>query len=494
MTHYSKTFCLLVIGLLSFQPASVWSQTSGSKPEMDFISGDAIQLDLDSLRQWVLDMHPAPFTNCTETEFKAAYEAASGMYDGGGSRMAAAQAFARFLNVMKDSHSCVSLKSLSEKLAQVHGVFPIEVTTVENRIFTLVDASGRIPTGTEIKMVAGKSARSVLGMALPLVAQEGDAQVARLRLADKLWNDLVPILSHSQPGDSIELFITDSLGARVMVPLLHPDLILHRRKDQSPVHWSFQTENHGVTAILTISSFQPHRKNRYIRELKNGFKVLKNVNREESKPLIGLIIDLRGNAGGHVSLMEELVPYISSQPVLLPHAVQIRQSQHTYDQFRARAFYWPVRKKSEKWEMAHFVKALRTTPVDSTAEVLFAQASMPHKRLLYQGPIALIMDGLSASASVSMASWFVQSARGKTFGEPPMGSASGTFGNPYQRTLPETGIGVNIATARYFTSASRIWESRPLLPDFPVSWGIHDLINGNDPVKDVAKMWLLERP
>ena len=192
--------------------------------------------------------------------------------------------------------------------------------------------------------------------------------------------------------------------------------------------------------------------------------------------------------------MEELVPYISSQPVLLPHAVQIRQSQHTYDQYRAHAFQWPVRKKSKKWEMSHFVKALRTTPVDSTAEVLFAQASLPHKRLLYQGPIALIIDGLSASASVSMASWFVQSARGKTFGEPPMGSASGTFGNPYQRALPETGVRVNIATARYFTSASRIWESRPLLPDFPVSWGIHDLIHGNDPVKDAAKTWILEQP
>ena len=71
-----------------------------------------------------------------------------------------------------------------------------------------------------------------------------------------------------------------------------------------------------------------------------------------------------------------------------------------------------------------------------------------------------------------------------------MGSASGTFGNPVKRVLPHTGLTVNIATAQYFSSASHAWESKPILPDFPIPWSEFDIQNGNDPVLEAAYLWL----
>ncbi len=35
----------------------------------------------------------------------------------------------------------------------------------------------------------------------PLVSQEGDAKVARLRVAEKLWNDIAPFVIGSKAGD-----------------------------------------------------------------------------------------------------------------------------------------------------------------------------------------------------------------------------------------------------------------------------------------------------
>jgi hypothetical protein len=71
-----------------------------------------------------------------------------------------------------------------------------------------------------------------------------------------------------------------------------------------------------------------------------------------------------------------------------------------------------------------------------------------------------------------------------------MGSASGTFGNPVKRVLPHTGLTVNIATAQYFSSSSHAWDSKPILPDFPISWSELDLQKGDDPVLKAAYQWL----
>jgi C-terminal processing protease CtpA/Prc len=77
--------------------------------------------------------------------------------------------------------------------------------------------------------------------------------------------------------------------------------------------------------------------------------------------------------------------------------------------------------------------------------VPFENPITPKKRLNYAGPVVMVLDGLSASASVSFAAWFVRSGRGKTIGEPPMGGISGTFGNPVRLTLPSSKLQFNVA-------------------------------------------------
>lgn len=140
--------------------------------------------------------------------------------------------------------------------------------------------------------------------------------------------------------------------------------------------------------------------------------------------------------------------------------------------------------------MKQFAKALHETPVGNTVEIPFDMPTLPNKRHHFDGETALLLDGLSASASVAFASWFIQNSIGSTFGESPMGSASGTFGNPVKRTLPQTGLTVNIATAQYFSSASHEWDSKPILPDYGVSWSANDFTNGHDPVLAAAYRWL----
>lgn len=455
---------------------------------LDFINGESIQTDLDTLKQWIEAMHPSPFARCTEREWEDAFASGKTMYTGGGTRLAAAQVFSRLTNVLKDSHTCVSLKSLSDDMCESHGRLPFEVTTIQNRIF--IEGEGIQPflKGTEIIGVNGQTARMILGMALQLAPIEGESPVGRLRLAEKFWNELGPMIIQTSQGDTVSIEIIDSKGQRSEQSLKMDasHFAQPREKAERPIQWTFDASK---PAYLSVKTFQSNKKE-FERTLRRGFRKLNRLEDSESKQPIGLVIDIRGNPGGHVALMEMLLPYLSSSPVLLPHAVSIRQSTYTKELNKKTGFSLPVRKNSKYREMRLFSNALRKTPVGSTVEVPFEVPSIPRKRNHYNGPAALLMDGLTASASVAFASWFIQSARGKTFGEPPMGSTSGTFGNPVKRILPQTGLAVNISTAQYFSSTSRRWESKPILPDTPVSWSVSDIQNQNDPVLDAAFQWL----
>ena len=466
------------------------SQTKPSPevPSVDFIKGQDIRNDLDTLKKWVEAMHPSPFTHCAKEDWNAAFMEAKNMYKGGGTRLAAAQVFARLTNVLKDSHTCVSLKSLSEKLRDQHGRLPFEVTAIQNRIYVASENNGVIVKGTEITGIEEQSARMILGMALQLVPIEGDATVARIRLAEKFWNDLGPMIIQSSPSDSLLVQLNGNLinKAEHYVALDASPSDNQKDQNKNPLEWSF---NENGTACISLRTFQSN-KNNFERSLRKGFRKLKRMNKIKPDNTNGLVIDIRGNAGGNVALMEMILPYLTASPVILPHAVSIRQSAFTKKLNRRTGFSWPLLIHSKNREMRRFSKALRRTPVGTTVEIPFDVPSHPNKRLRFSGKAALLMDGLSASASVAFASWFIQSGRGSTFGEPPMGSASGTFGNPVKRELPHTGLTVNISTAQYFSSAARTWDSKPILPDYPVSWKESDIQNGIDPVLKAAYQWL----
>lgn len=454
----------------------------GTQNTSEYISGEAIQQDLTTLRQWILEMHPDPFAHCSILEFESTYKNACDMYLGGGSTWAAAQAVSKFCSVLHDSHTGISLNALGNYIAERHGRLSLEITTIDNRAYVIRDTQGELVPGTEIFHIAGRSARSILGSAIPLVAMEGDAQIARLRLADQFWNNLVPMFANTHGTDSVEVFIPDSLGGRKWLHIQQESPATSKSK-QVPITWEWMPmENGQMLAILHIRAFQSKNTRSFERQLKKGFKAVHDYNTSEQ--LRGLILDLRNNTGGNVALMELLLPFIADQPVFLPHAVDIRQSAYTALAHRRDWSGLGILQRNR--EMSVFRKALKHTPIDTLVQIPFDQPALPHPRLLYDGPMAMLMNGLTASASVSLASWFVQSSRGKTYGEPPMGSVSGTFGNPQKRILPQTGITVNIATARYYTGRPSSWESHPLLPDHTVHWTPQDLFFHRDPVLEAA--------
>ncbi|HBP45777.1 MAG TPA: hypothetical protein DD635_07720 [Flavobacteriales bacterium] len=460
----------------------------------DRYTGAQIQRDLDSLAKWIIAIHPSPFVHCSSLEFEAAIESAKSTFAGGGTLYGAAQMAAKICGVLKDSHTGVALQSFSNQLGATYGHLPLEIQTVNNRLIVTTSAGNTKFIGSEIKLINDVSARSILGGALALVSQEGDAALARLRMSEKLWNDIAPFASGIGISDSVK--VQYASGQTEILPILKNQEMQGWNAIKShaiPISWKEIQEDKRITIVLKIKHFHPENIRTFRKEIKACFTRIYTLQSSKSDvEFSGLVIDLRGNSGGHIAIMAELLPYLTTSPVALPSGVQIKASEEARKRWGTGRFGL-VRKTSYLMNLKALKSTLNRMANDSIAFVSFDYTIRPHRRFAYTGTAALILDGLSASATVSMASWFVRSGRGETFGEPPMGSVSGTFGNPVRLALPETSLAVNIASARYFTQTPVRWEARPLLVDHPVTPTALDIKRGTDSVMEAALYWVSQR-
>ncbi len=166
----------------------------------------------------------------------------------------------------------------------------------------------------------------------------------------------------------------------------------------------------------------------------------------------GLIIDLRGNLGGVLTTMVPLTAHLVDEPVLLG---QLMREDGRID-FRA----FPRRVAND---------GRRLTP--------------------YDGPVAILIDSMSASTSEMFASGLQALGRARVFGTPSPGMAL-----PAQmRPLPN-GDRLMYAFADYIDGQGRRIEGVGVTPDVVVNIRRSDLASGNDPVMEAASAWLRSHP
>jgi C-terminal processing protease CtpA/Prc len=87
----------------------------------------------------------------------------------------------------------------------------------------------------------------------------------------------------------------------------------------------------------------------------------------------------------------------------------------------------------------------------------------------------VLINGLTASASVDFTNAFKQRNRGAIVGQQCLGPVTGTWGNPALYVLPKTGLRVSIATIRYNYDDTFRYERNAIMPDHWVDCTPQDL-------------------
>jgi carboxyl-terminal processing protease len=156
----------------------------------------------------------------------------------------------------------------------------------------------------------------------------------------------------------------------------------------------------------------------------------------------GLVIDLRGNGGGETN-------------VLLDIAGNFFERETTYGGFRARS---------------GAVQQYRTRPAAR----------------VYRGPVCIVVDEESASASESFTAFMQESGRALVVGRQTAGSTLNRGG----RREFKGGAQLLFSTRTYLTPAGRELEGEGVVPDAPVALTLADLRAGRDAALEEAQSQL----
>jgi carboxyl-terminal processing protease len=103
----------------------------------------------------------------------------------------------------------------------------------------------------------------------------------------------------------------------------------------------------------------------------------------------------------------------------------------------------------------------------------------------YDGPVAILVDGLSGSCSEIFAGGLQDLGRARVFGSRTVG---GVLPSAIEQ-LPN-GDGFQYAFANYVSRGGQVLEGRGVIPDEPVAPTREGLLQGRDEVLDAAVAWI----
>jgi carboxyl-terminal processing protease len=155
----------------------------------------------------------------------------------------------------------------------------------------------------------------------------------------------------------------------------------------------------------------------------------------------GVVVDLRGNPGGIGAMAMGMAGFLISHP----------------DQKLGTMY-------------------MRTLPIRF---VIFPRPEV------YEGPVAILVDGFTASTSEIFAEGLQDLKRARVFGERTAGAAL-----PSQVERLPNGDGFQYAMANYVSESGRQLEGNGVIPDVEVALDRRSLADGRDPVLDAALDWL----
>ena len=223
-------------------------------------------------------------------------------------------------------------------------------------------------------------------------------------------------------------------------------------------------------AILTIRTFGP---SGYQRDgisfpiiMRNSFIELKEKNTQH------LILDLRNNGGGADLYGKILVAYLMDKPFMYYEHLRINKKEFSF------LTYTDIPPERRTIPASSFKEN------DSGTYDLLGHPNLGEQKPIqptFQGKVYVLINGGGFSGTGECTSIIHFHKRAVFIGEE---CGAGYYGNTSgfmpTLTLPNTGIRVRIPVVRYTMAVSGYPPDRGIIPDYPVTPTINDLLNGKD--------------
>jgi len=353
-------------------------------------------------------------------------------------------------------------------------------------VFRILSPAARIEAGAELLAVNGTPIGDVVSALQALVPSDAGIRTAKLRRLEypAFFGRLMALRFGLKESFEIRF---RPLGSGEIRGITLPGitaadisrLLGERYPETAEIRPAYELSFRGEAAVLTIRTFgdDPDKaRPRYRDFIEDAFHTI------EEKKIPGLIIDLRGNGGGHDEYAKLLFSHVMDRPFL---------------------YYWALETKKDRYDLFRYTNETAkdaeelANPLRKNARGGFDVLGHPNRGLQmpkeprFSGKVAILIDGGGFSATGEVTSAFHYYKKAVFFGEE---CGSGYYGNTsgfmVTATLPASRIQVRIPLVLYTMAVDGYPKDRGIVPEFPVTPTIDDLLAGRDPVMERALAFL----
>ena len=291
---------LFAITILCVQ-AAISQQSQDEKPTYlyDVLLSQDMSKDLFQLKQTILKTHPAPFFNCSDSLFNAAYEKAVRLVQKPKTVLEFAQVINGFTRIIEDSHTALNPRELLRLASKKRKIAPFHLKKIGENFYLSKILYDAIPLGVEVLAVNDKTVKELYLLTRTLAPSEGPAKSARHELIEIMMGLVFNLFNKTptQPVNITYVYGDDTLSS--IAPSIKLSRYFGRNSWSEKKDIEFRISD--SIAYLGLKSFESRRERKYKRGVNSFFKKV------ERKGISKVILDVRGNRGGYVLLLEHVL-------------------------------------------------------------------------------------------------------------------------------------------------------------------------------------------
>ncbi|HVR97508.1 MAG TPA: S41 family peptidase [Thermoanaerobaculia bacterium] len=438
------------------------------------LSREQLREDFRILRQALEEGHSGIYRYTSKAEMDRIFDQAEKSLDKPMDILELYRVVAPVVGAIKCGHTALRLPDpVRQELTEKTPLLPLQVRILDQKVYVfrdLVHADRRL-AGKEIRSVNGVPASRIVTTLLPMMVDDGDgAGLRQIQASGNFGIYLVTLMRLRAP---YEVTVTDSgTGREETVHLAGMELTKIREASQAQAQKPAPADepalsflDDGGIAVMRIPEFSG---------LYGFFEgSFKEVQAKRTKTLI---LDVRDNGGGDDSLGKLLFSYFVDKPFRYYDDLILNKTSFSFEKYTTQSMLPPPsafeKGKDGKY---HWV----THPNWG-----INQPSQP----TFRGKVLILINGRSFSTTSEFLSHMHFNQRATFLGEE---SGGGYYGNTsgYMPTiiLPHSGISLHLPLVTYYMAVKGYKEaSRGVIPDYPVSYTIAELIAGKDKEMELA--------
>ncbi|UCE41488.1 MAG: hypothetical protein JSV17_00405 [Candidatus Aminicenantes bacterium] len=447
-------------------------------------SADQLQKDFTIFRNALEEGHAGLYRYTPKTELDEHFESVEKELLRSMTELDFYRMLAPLIAHIHDGHTNISLsRSLENSLSTKPNLFPFNLRFVNNKAYLFRNYSDKadIIMGSELFSLNGRPMSDIVQKMLPFIPNDAHIQTSKYRKLEgtayfgNLLNLIYgPSVSYSLTCEDPDTHTKQTFTVKA-IRSGNLNTIAGKRypgvfKERPPIELDFRND----VAILTLRTFSA----RAYQSAKLDYPAfLKTVFQElEDKKTSHLIVDLRDNGGGTDAFGKILFAHFVDKPFRF------------YDHLRANnikfSFFKYTRIPPE--QQKEFPQSFKKNE-EGTYDLKFHPNLGEQKPIppVYRGKVYVLLNGNSFSGTGECTSLMhfhkVATFIGEECGAGYYGNTSGFMP---RITLPNTKIQVRIPMIRYTMAVSGYPKDRGIIPDYPVSPTIEDLLNDTDRVMD----------